>query len=218
MDTLSIKKPQTELLLPLFAIVILSGLLLHYIIQEWILVPEVYYRSLASKLSDERIQQLITAKAELSWVGYTLGAIKPTLQVLLIALLLSMGAYFFGYKLPLKQAVGIALVAALVPIAAMATKTIWFAFADTPFTLKDFNQTELFSLKHLFFNEAPMWLSGILNWLGLFEIAYWGVLAVGLARHLKTSTLESVGMVGGSYGIAMLLVLSLQSFTYIWVM
>lgn len=218
MDTLSINKPQAEHNWQLFSIVILTGIILHYIVQEWILVPEVYYRSLADKLSDERLAQLIAMKEKMLWLDVLMEALKTAAKVLMVALVLMGGAYFFEYELPFKSALGIALVAALIPIAAYATKIVWFSLGDTDFTLKDFNQTEILSLKHLLFPQAPTWLAGILNWVGLFEIAYWAILIREVSKRLAIDKMEALGIVAGSYGVANLLLLSLMAFFSIWLM
>ena len=98
-------------------------------------------------------------------------------KFMIIALLLWVGCFFFGYNISYVKCFGIAIVAEFIFLVPEVYKIMHFLLLSSDFTLYQINVYYPFSLVLLIdpLEVAPKWIYP-LKALNIFEVLYWGVL------------------------------------------
>ncbi len=108
-----------------------------------------------------------------------------------VAFVLWVGCFMYGYKVTYAQAWHVAAVSESIFLLAELLKIVWFMFFDTEVTVFDIRAFYPLSLVNLFDRHTldPRWIYPLKS-LNLFEVIYWFALIYGinLAANKKRST------------------------------
>lgn len=108
-----------------------------------------------------------------------------------VAFVLWVGCFMYGYKVTYTQAWHVAAVSESIFLLAELLKIVWFMFFDTEVTVFDIRAFYPLSLVNLFDRHTldPRWIYPLKS-LNLFEVIYWFALVYGinLAANKKRST------------------------------
>lgn len=202
MDYLSIKTK------PLVAFVVLTifQLVLSFLLNYILMDDSLYYDFLGSKLSYDRINELIQESKKWKWLLYVGIPIFLLVKFFLITLCFSMGAMIIGSENCFEKFFQATVTSEFVFLIPLIIKLFWFSVYKTSYTLQDlqyFLPVSVFSL----FNpqEVEFWLAYPLQLLNLFELLYWCLLAYQLKEVLGKSLAGSFGFVASTYGVGLLI-------------
>ena len=157
--------------LEFFILLSLLYVLSAVIVNEYIIRDELYYRSLGSQLNINVIDELISLRNKLQWIGYAITPLILALKFLLIATFLSMGSLVAGHRLTFKQIFAMAMVAEVVYLAASFITTGNFLISDIR-SLEDLN-VSLLSIASLFPDTATRpYINIPLQSISLFLLTY----------------------------------------------
>ncbi len=169
--------------------------------KELLGTEELYYGSLAGQLTNEQLQQIQHLNNVWGWIGYVILPLLLYLKILFIAVLLATGIFFFDLKLKFGQVLNIVIRAEFVFLLPMVMKTAWFYFFKIDYTFDDIQYHMPLSLESLFgYANFERWYIYPMQVINLFEVTYWIILSVLLARELQISRSKALVLVAGSYG------------------
>lgn len=189
-----------------FAFLCLFLFLNSYILNEFIVTKEVYYRTYAEQVAVERIEELINFVSKWQWVGYLLIPVLLSLKVAFTAVCLNIGTVFSNYKISFGKLFKIALIAETIfAVTTFSRNLSLFYFIDVN-TMSDVQHFFPLSLMSLFDPyEIPSWLIYPLQTINVFEVLYVIALTVGLSMVLREKKEKMFGLVAGSYGTGLLI-------------
>jgi hypothetical protein len=103
-----------------------------------------------------------------------------------IAFVIWVGCFMFGYKVTYKQCWGVVIGAEFIFLVPEVLKIIWFMVIDTDPTYHDIRAFYPFSLIHFAdYSELDMRFAYPLRALNVFEVLYWALLVNGIHHHAK---------------------------------
>jgi hypothetical protein len=174
---------------------------------NYILISDnLYFNSLAEKLSYEQINLMIEQGKRWAWLPYAIMPIILLLKLALVSLSLSIAVYFVGNKFNFNELFGVALRAEYIFIIPVILKIIWFSFAHKDYNLIDLQFFYPLSALNIFdINNVQEWLIYPLQTLNIFEIIYWFLLANGLAKVINRDISKSFSVVLAGYGTGLTL-------------
>lgn len=166
----------------------------------------LYYQSLAEQLTAEQLQQVMHMNDVWGWVGYIILPLLLYFKILFIAGLLAIGIFFFDLKLKFGQVFNIVIRAEFVFLLPIVMKTVWFYFFKTDYTFDEVQYYMPLSLESLFgYVHFERWYIYPMQIANLFEVVYWIVLTVLLAKTLLISHSRALMLVTISYGAGLVL-------------
>jgi hypothetical protein len=117
-----------------------------------------------------------------------------------IAFVIWVGCFMFGYRVTYKQCWGVVIAAEFVFILPELLKIIWFMFIETDPTYHDIRAFYPFSLMHFFSYETldRRWAYPLRS-LNIFEVAYWFLLVMGIHHYARKSKKYVWIIVAASY-------------------
>lgn len=151
---------------------------------------KLIYTSLIEKLSQSQIQDYLLIQEKWEWVSYIIIPVLLLIKTLIIASFIYTALFFFSKSetsflnilTPVLKAEFIFL---LVPI----SKTIWFYFFQTNYTLEDIQYFyPLSALNIIGYAGIEPWLIYPLQTLNLFELAYIIYFAYEIGKLTNTNT------------------------------
>jgi len=162
---------------------------LSYLTDHTLKFNDVIRKSFSNELTNEQILKFINIKEKLAWVNYLIIIFTTIVKISLITLLLELGVFFYD-KLPeikYKKLFNIVVKAEFIFLLVIVTKTLWFYFFKTDYTLEDLQYFYPFSALNIvgYQNVSP-WFVYSLQVLNAFELIYWFLLAYMLSKELKT--------------------------------
>lgn len=204
-DGISLGRYQQNNTSKLIAICCLS-LLLQAAFQSLLLSDNLYFNALSTQLSYEKIEDIIAQSKKWQWLSYIAVPVLLLLKLSLIATCLALGFFFTSNQVNFKLFFNIAVFAELILLLPILIKLLWFLFIQTDYDLDDLTLFYPLSALNLFdtTNLPRYWLAP-LQTLNLFEVAYWFLLAYGVADATGFSVKRSFGLVMSSYGVGLLL-------------
>lgn len=192
--------------LVLFAVLVGISALCTFIISQYVMTNELYYRSMGEQLTLEQIDQLRAIQDRYAWLSYVLIAMINLIKYTLIAGVLYTGIFLSGFKVDFGRVFKLVLVAEFVLLLPMISKMLWFAFFDNGYSLDDlqfFYPLSLLSVVDP--NQVDALWHYPLQVLNVFELLYWIVLGWGLHLLIQRNFDLSLRIVLGSYLPALLL-------------
>lgn len=185
--------------------VTLVGLSLAFAWQYLLISDELYVNAFAEQMTFEQIQGVLDQSHRWSWLGYAILPVFNLLKFTLIAACLSLGYYFAADRWVFKPFFRLAIRAELVLLLPMLIKLLWFVFVRTDYSLSDLQFFYPLSLLNLTNpSELAPWLLYPTQLANLFELAYWFVLAYGVAQAIDVPMPRAFGLVAASYGTGLL--------------
>lgn len=174
--------------------------------KELLGTEELYYQSLAEQLTTEQLQQVMHMNDVWGWVGYIILPLLLYFKILFIAGLLAIGIFFYDLKLKFGQVFNIVIRAEFVFLLPIVMKTVWFYFFKTDYTFDEVQYYMPLSLESLFgYVHFERWYIYPMQIANLFEVVYWIVLTVLLAKTLLISHSRALMLVTISYGAGLVL-------------
>lgn len=173
--------------------------------KELLGTEQLAYNTLSEQLTTDQLQEVIRINNLWGWVSYLILPLLLYVKILLITILLSNGAFFFEQKTRFKDLFNIVLKAEFVFLLPMIIKTIRFYFKNT-YTLTDLQYYIPLSLESLFgYKNVEPWYIYPMQVGNLFEVIYWIILVVLLARYLQVTKSKAFGIVASSYGSGLII-------------
>lgn len=172
-----------------------------------ILTNEIMYRGLAAQMPAERIAAFIEMRISYSWIHYISPIVIVFCKTGFTAICLSIGLIIVGQDIQISYILKIALVAEGVFVLAMAVQVFGAMYLIEVRIPDDYaNFAPLSALQFFDVSSLKLWMKHPLRTLNLFEVAYMLVLAYFLTPLLKKRTYwQTLGLVGASYGLGLLL-------------
>jgi hypothetical protein len=181
--------------------------------KEMFLTNEFYYENFSEQISFNEINRAIGFQNKWGWLGYLLVPIFYALKFSITASMLFIGVFFLELKYSFKRLFQIAMIAEAIFLIPLVLKIAWFAFFQTDFTLEDFTSFYPLSLQNIFIgNPVEPWFLYPLQVVNVFELGYWFVLAAGISMAFKEDFYNSFSLVVKSYGLGLLLWVTLMIF------
>ncbi len=159
-----------------------------------------------SQLSYEKVNSLIEQNKKWGWIGYVFTPIFYLIKLSLITTCLGLGFFFSTNRFNFNAFFNVAVFAELIFLFPILIKLLWFLFVQTDYDLNDLTLFYPLSALNLVDAETlPRYWLAPLQTLNLFEIAYWFLLAYGVADATDFSFKRSFGLVMSSYGVGLVL-------------
>ena len=198
---------------PVFLII--CGLYLIFtIIADWFVLTEaIYYRSLAEQLSQDRIASYLSLREQYAWIGYLVLPPMIAAKSAYTAFFLAAGAVIAEYEdVRFKQCFKAAILCEGVFVVALGARLLWALLAGVE-TLEDYASMQILSLMSLFKGvDIEPWLASPLQTINVFEVLYCTSLCWVMALQSNRRLGESARFVLPSYGMGLLLWLSIAMF------
>ena len=166
----------------------------------------LYFNAFAETLSYERIEVILAQARQWNWVTYILFPVLLFIKLSLTTLCLSLGCYFAQNRFSFNLFLNVSLSAEIIFLLPVLIKLLWFLFIHTDYDLNDLSQFYPLSVLNLInVKTIPNYLLYPLQTLNLFEVAYWFLLAHGVADATGFSFKRSFELVMSSYGVGLVL-------------
>lgn len=203
---LSISKTKLSINWGHYALICLFFISITWAVQTILIDDTLFFNFLSSTHNFEEIEQLIKQEKKWSWIGYSLIPVIYFLKMSLIASILGLGFFFTTNQFNFKAFFNIAVFAELIFLLPILIKILWFLFVQTDYDLNDLTLFYPLSALNLVDTETlPRYWLAPLQTLNLFEVAYWLLLAYGVADATGFSVKRSFGLVMSSYGVGLVL-------------
>lgn len=183
-------------------------ILLIWLRNNFILTPEVYYRFLAEQLPVERIEAFLEMRSQRWWIALVSPLVIIPIQAGFTALCITVGIIITGQDVSYAKAFKVALLAESVFLIALGFHVFCGIFVLNVRVPDDYaNFAPLSALQFFDPSALKLWMKHPLRTLNLFEVVYVFVLAYFLTPLLKKGTTfwQTLGLVGASYGLGLLL-------------
>lgn len=196
---------QRDNLLKLIVLIFLNSVL-NWLYNTTLISDSLYFNAFANQLSYERIEELLEQGKKWVRLGYIIAIIFNTIKLSLITTCLGLGFFFSTNRFNFKAFFNVAVFAELIFLFPILIKLLWFLFVQTDYDLNDLTLFYPLSALNLFDAETlPRYWLAPLQTLNLFEVAYWFLLAYGVADATDFSFRRSFGLVMSSYGVGLVL-------------
>lgn len=191
-------KPFLLLLVCYFFLQLCTGFLL--------MTDDIFYDSLISQLSYERISEILAQSKKWQWLSYIFLPLVLLIKILSIAICFSIGGLFLKIETSFKKFFSIVTQAEFVFLIPGVIKLLWFSFFKVNYTLQDLQFFFPLSVISLFNpTELDPWFVYPIQLLNLFEVLYWVVLAYQLKPILNEDFSGSLAFVGRTYGVGLVI-------------
>lgn len=167
---------------------------------------DLIYDSLINQLSYERISELLNQGKKWKWLSYLFLPALLFLKILFVVICFSIGGLFIKIDIGFKKFFSIVTTAEFIFLIPGIIKLLWFSFFQTNYTLQDLQFFFPLSVLSLFSpSELDPWLVYPIQLLNLFEVLYWVVLANQLKPVVNEDFSGSLGFVGRTYGVGLVI-------------
>jgi hypothetical protein len=199
-----------------FAILSILFIFNTYVIKYLLDIDNLVYNSLAEKLTNNQINEILNIQKKWQWTTYVIIPIFLFIKTILVSSIIYIGAFFYSkVKVTFKQLWYIVVKSEFVFLLVGFAKIIWFCFFQINFTLEDIqNFYPLSALNIVGYRGLDAWFIYPLQTLNLFEFIYWFLLSFYIGKITSpTKSLEQnkypidfgLKIVASSYGSALLL-------------
>ncbi len=169
-------------------------------------VDELALNVLAESYTGEQIQEVLNIQERWNWLSYCIIPLLMLLKVSVIAVVLSIGCFFFERHIQYKKLFLIVTKAEFIFLFVGVFKTLWFYIFKHDYSLEDLQHFYPMSVLNLIgHKDLRPWFIYPLQVVNVFEIIYWGILAYLLGKGLQVSTDKGMTIVASSYGVGLLI-------------
>ena len=185
-----------------------------WITNEYIYANDLYYQSYSGTLTNETIEGILSLQSRFWWAGYVMTPILLLFKFLFASICINIGVILSGIEIKFNKVFKVVLLAEVVFIIAQITFiTILYLNLDD-ITLQ--NASGYFPFSTLSFigieNVNAQWAIYPLQTLNLFEVFYMIAIAWLLSRKVKQNFADIFSIVLPSYGVGLLLWITLVAF------
>jgi hypothetical protein len=199
----------------IFSCVIVFQYGITYFVQSFLKIDELINDFYIENLMHEHLEEMISERRKWWFVGYAMIPLFVFIRSSLVALCLSIIAFFYDMEHPFKfkQFLRITLIGEFVWVLVGIAKFAYFYWFQTEFILVDFQQYYPLSFtNYLDLETLDPWFVYPLQTINLFEVLYFFVLVYGMHKLLKGSYWASFEKVAVGYGTGLLVWLGLTMF------
>lgn len=182
------------------------SLLMTWASQYILLSDNLYFNAFCDRLSFEKIEGLVKNTKDYVWINYSAIPLLYLVKLSFVTTCLSLGYFFGKNRFNFNIFFNVAVFSELIFLLPVLIKLLWFLFVQTDYDLNDL--TQFYPLSALNFVDAetiPRYWLAPLQTLNLFEVAYWFLLAYGVADATGFTFKRSFGLVMSSYGVGLVL-------------
>lgn len=178
----------------------ISQITLIFIFNTFVLTKNIFYDSLSTQMTFERINELIDKRETFAWIGYLFIPLIIVLKVLIGSMCIQIGLILQNIKFRFKTVLTITVTANFIFILPLLIKLVWFLLIKTDYTLTDVQQFYPLSALNLFKveNLSPLLIYPFQTF-NVFEILYWLLLAGGIKQALDIDINKSIKVVFTGY-------------------
>ncbi len=181
---------------------------LSYLTNSYILTDYVYHRGLSEHMTAEKITSFLEMRSQYQWLNLIAPFIVISAKAGYSAICLAVGVIITGQDISFAKLFRIAFLAESVFVVAMAVQVLGAMYLIEVRVPDDYaNFAPLSALQFFDVSTLKLWMKHPLRTLNLFEVVYVFVLAYFLTPLLKKGTTfwQTLGLVGASYGLGLLL-------------
>lgn len=202
----------------LFITIILCYSSLIYLDKTYITTGSKIFNFLSKDYSNEIVQSYLESQKKWSWVSYVTTPAIISIKISLVVFCLS---FIKLTDLPgsddikFSEFILIALIAEFIFITAGFYKFVNFYWINTEYTIEDLQTYYPISMINLReYISTEKLIAYPLQLINLFELMYWGVLALGIREFSdhRISFIQSFGLTAITYGIGLLFWVGVVSF------
>ena len=166
----------------------------------------LYFNTFSGSFEYDRIILLLEQAKKWEWTTYVLFPILIFIKLSLITFCLAIAYYLQCNRFKFNLFFNTLLNSELIFLVPILCKIVWFLFIQTDYDFNDLQRFYPLSVLNLFNTESlPKYWLYPLQLLNLFEVAYWFLLAHGVADATGFSLRRSFGLVMSSYGVGLVL-------------
>jgi hypothetical protein len=191
----------------LFGVLSCAYIFLSVISYVFILTDNVYVHGMEQQVTAERIEEALAMRSRYWWWLLVIPPVLVLFRSAFTGLCAAVGTIMIGQDVKYTKLFKIALLAEIVLLLQMAVQTFFGVFVLDIYVPDDFANFAPLSL-YQFFDPASLklWMKHPLKTLNLFEVAYVLLIAYFLTPLLSKKTYwQTLGLVGISYGLGLLL-------------
>lgn len=187
-----------------FLFLILISLFLVFLTESLLKTPELINNFLQTEYSKQEIEEIYKVSKNWSFLKYVASFLLIIIKIALVILVISVGLFFFNYKISLGKLFKIVSIAEFLFLIVPFIKIIWLIFVLKDYELLDIQYFyPLSALNIVGYEGLDPWFIYPLQVLNLFELAYWFILAYLLGKELNISMDKGFKIVASSYGPAL---------------
>lgn len=198
----------------IFIILISIYLFVTWLSQEFIYNEALFYKSYTGTMAHQTIEEVLGIQSQFWWMGYVFTPIILLLKFLFTSTCISIGVTLTNIEIKFKEIFKSAMIAEGVFIVAQISFILILYVNLNEMTLQ--NASGFFPLSALGFigieNVNAQWAIYPLQTVNLFQVFYVLTIAWLLSRQDKYSFAESLNVVIPSYGLGLLLWVTLVAF------
>ncbi len=202
----------------LFLLVLILYFLIFWLNKTYILPESKLMELLSDNYPNELVNSYIEYQRKWEWLNYIVFPVAYGGKIILVAFCLTfikLSDLPGSDRIKFSEFILIALIAEFIFIIAGFYKFVNFHWINTDYTLEDLQTYYPISLINLReYISTEKLLAYPLQLVNLFEILYWGVLALGIREFSdhKISFIKSLGLTALTYGIGLLFWVGVVSF------
>jgi len=197
-----------------FGVIIITYWIIGWISQEFIYSDSFYYRSYSGTLTNQTIESMLGFQSRFWWAGYAVIPVILCLKFSFTALCISIAAIILFIEVRFKEIFKTAILAEAIFVLSQIVYTISLFLNLNDVTVQ--NAAGFYPLSALSFvgleNVNAQWLVYPLQTLNLFEVFYMVAIAWLLSKKWKPDFVDSLNIVIPSYGLGLLLWMTLVAF------
>ena len=192
--------------LKIYIIYVALALALAYISELLLVSDDLIIEHYEGQVSNDILYKILDFQQKWSWLGYALLPLISIVKISLISLCIYAGVYLLEYPLGLPRVFRVVLTAEFVFLVPGIIKLFWFGFIHTDYTLTDLQYFMPLSILQIFDPlHLQSWLIYPFSILSVFELAYWIVLSLLLAREVDLHFEKMFRLVSSTYGVGLFL-------------
>lgn len=200
------------------SLLIILYLVLFYLSEEFIYKDTFYFYSLSDTLNSKTIESILDSQSRFRWIGYLAIPITLLFKFTFATICISVGSLLVDIKIKFKQLFRIVILSEMVFIVAEFSFTAILFLNVNELTIQ--NVQGFFPLSAISLigieNVNAQWAIYPLQIANLFEVFYVIMISWLLSRKWERDFFQSLNIVVPSYGLGLLLWITLVSFlTYL---
>lgn len=197
----------------LFLFLVFYTIILGLILEEFLQINQMAMSNLAEQFTKEQLEKALDLQTRWKWISYGIIPLIYLIKTNLIATVISLGCFLYNYEIEYKKVLNIVLKSEFVFLLAIFAKGAWFYFFQTDFSLEDFQNFYPLSLITLVdYHQLDPWLFYPFQTVNLFELSYILLLTYFLKKALNIKFSDSFLLIAISYGVGLMLWITLVMF------
>jgi hypothetical protein len=194
----------------LLLLISLIYLAINFYTKSYLLTDQSLYEFYARTLSMEQVERMLYLKNKYDWVDYLFIPLLLLLKIMIISSLIYVGIYVYDLKIRFQEIVQMVFTAELVFIVMSIVKVVFFTIKgnSSPEEIANFIPLSVYQL----LKRPAVYVRYPTQILNLFEAAYFLALTIQLKNKLRQRFFKCLELVFITYGLGLLVWISLIVF------